>query len=540
MNRQDLENVADISKLYFEDNDAEQFQNRLNAILDYVGMLNKIDTSQEGDSRQLELYKYSAHELHDKLLKKEVSAVEIAQAQFDRIEAVEDKVKAYITLTKDLALTQAGAIDQKIAQGEKISPLAGIPVAIKDNICTKGIKTTCASRTLAEFVPPYDATVISKLAGEGFVMTGKTNLDEFAVGNSTENSAYFTTQNPWDLTRTPGGSSGGSAAAVAAGQAVLALGSDTGGSIRQPAAYCGLVGLKPTYGLVSRCGATAFASSLDQVGPLTRNVTDCALALNAIAGYDPNDSTSINAPIPDYTQALAKEVKGLKIGLPKEYFGSGIDSEIQKAVYQAVDKLTALGATCEEVTMPHTEYAASVYHIIAPAEGSSNLSRYDGVGFGYRAESENLNDMYKKSRSQGFGSEVKFRIMLGTYVLSSGHYETYYLKAIKVRTLVKEDFDKVFEKVDVLLTPTTPAAAFKTGENLDFLSMYIQDACAIPASLAGMPAISIPCGFTGGNLPIGLQIIGKPLGEMTILRTAYAFEQANNYHDRLAPLGGEL
>ncbi|EAX48985.1 glutamyl-tRNA(Gln) amidotransferase, A subunit [Thermosinus carboxydivorans Nor1] len=485
----------------------------------------------------MKLYQYTAHALHEKLLKKEVSAREITEAVFGRIDAVEGEIRAYITQTREQALEQAQKVDEKIRRGEKISPLAGLPGAIKDNICTKGIKTTCGSKILANFVPPYDATVMVKLAANDAVIAGKANMDEFAMGSSTENSAFFASRNPWDTAAVPGGSSGGSAAAVAAGEAVWALGSDTGGSIRQPAAYCGVVGLKPTYGLVSRFGLVAYASSLDQIGPITRDVTDCALVLNVIAGHDAHDSTSIRTDVPDYTTALVPDVKGLKIGLPKEYFVAGLDSAVEQAVRRAVDQFRAMGAEIVEVSMPHTEYALAVYYLIAPAEASSNLARYDGVGFGYRAEGNDIVSMYKRTRSEGFGAEVKRRIMLGTYALSSGYYDAYYNKALKVRTLVKRNFDRAFEQVDVLITPTAPTTAFKAGEKVnDPLAMYLQDIFTIPVNLAGVPAISLPCGFAG-NLPIGLQLIGKPLGEATILRAAYAFEQNNDYYKRLAPLG---
>ncbi|MEN6411687.1 MAG: Asp-tRNA(Asn)/Glu-tRNA(Gln) amidotransferase subunit GatA [Veillonellales bacterium] len=485
----------------------------------------------------MELFKQTASQLHQQLIKKEISAVELTQAVLKRIDAVETDVKAYISQNRDMALAQAKAVDEKICRGDVIAPLAGIPGVLKDNMCTKGIKTTCASQILAEFIPPYDATVVEKLAGEDAVILGKANMDEFAMGGSTENSGFFPTKNPWDLTAVPGGSSGGSAAAVTAGEAIWALGSDTGGSIRQPAAYCGRVGLKPTYGRVSRYGLVAFASSLDQIGPITRDVTDCALVMNAISGHDPKDSTSVPMAVPDYTKSLVNDVKGLKIGLPKEYFVAGMDSAVKEAIHKAIDQLVALGAEYQEVSMPHTEYALSAYYLIAPAEASSNLARYDGVGFGRRTQGTDIVDMYKKTRSEFFGPEVKRRIMLGTYALSSGYYDAYYLKALKVRTLVKQDFDKAFEKVDVLITPTAPTTAFKLGQNVSNpLAMYLQDVCTIPINLAGVPGISIPCGFSG-NMPIGLQIIGKPLGEETIIRAAYTFEQNNDYHKRFAPLG---
>ncbi len=482
------------------------------------------------------LWKKTIHELHEQLTSKEISAVELTQSVFDRIDAVEKSVQAYVTLTRETALTQAAAVDVKIKNGESIAVLAGIPGAIKDNICTKDITTTCSSNMLKNFVPPYNATVIEKLLHQDLVMTGKANMDEFAMGSSTETSAFHPTHNPWDLSKVPGGSSGGSVAAVAAGEAIWAIGSDTGGSIRQPASYCGVVGLKPTYGRVSRYGLIAFASSLDQIGPLTRDVTDSAIVMNVLAGHDPHDSTASPVAVPDYTAALVNDVKGLKIGLPKEYFVKGMDSAVEKAVYQAIDQLVALGAELHEISMPHTEHALAVYYLLAPAEASSNLARYDGVSFGHRTAGTDIVDMYKKTRSEGFGDEVKRRIMLGTYALSSGYYDAYYSKALKVRTLVKQDFDKAFEQVDVLVTPTAPTTAFTMGAISDPLTMYLQDVCTIPVNLAGLPGISLPCGFAG-NLPIGLQIIGKPLAEATVLRTAYTFEQNNDYHKRLAPLG---
>lgn len=485
----------------------------------------------------MELFKHTASELHTKLVAKEISAVELTKTVLGRIDAVENDVQAFITQTRENALAQAQAVDDKIGRGEKIAVLAGIPGALKDNICTKGTKTTCASKILATFVPPYNATVTEKLAAEDAVVVGKANMDEFAMGGSTENSGFFPTHNPWDLSTVPGGSSGGSAAAVAAGQAIWALGSDTGGSIRQPAAYCGVVGLKPTYGRVSRYGLVAYASSLDQIGPITRNVTDSAHVMNVIAGYDAKDSTSINAGVPDYTKSLVNNIKGLKIGLPKEYFVSGMDAEVERAINKAIEQLVALGAEYKEISMPHTEYALSAYYMIAPAEASSNLARYDGVSFGHRVEGNDIVDMYKKTRSEAFGAEVKRRIMLGTYALSSGYYDAYYLKALKVRTLVKQDFDRAFEQVDVLITPTAPTTAFKLGEKAnDPLAMYLQDVCTIPVNLSGVPAISIPCGFAGG-MPIGMQIIGKPLGEETLFRAAYTFEQNNDYHKGFATLG---
>ncbi len=481
----------------------------------------------------MELYYLTAHELHDLLVKKEISAEEICRAVFDRIDAVEDKIKAYVTLTRDRAFARAREIDRKIAAGEEVPPLAGIPVAIKDNMCTRGVRTTCSSKILYNFVPPYNATVVEKLEAAGTVMVGKTNMDEFAMGSSTENSGFFVTANPWDLERVPGGSSGGSAAAVAAGEAITALGSDTGGSIRQPAAFCGVVGLKPTYGAVSRYGLVAFASSLDQIGPFTRDVTDCALMLNAICGHDPLDSTSAPRDIPDFTSCLRDDVKGLKIGVPREYMGEGIDPAVKEIIGQAIELLASLGAEIEETTLPHSRYALPTYYLIAPAEASSNLARYDGVRYGYRAEdARDVVDMFMKTRSQGFGPEVKRRIMLGTYALSAGYYDAYYLKALKVRTLIKQDFDRAFEKFDVLLAPTAPSPAFKRGEKTgDPLQMYMSDICTLAVNLAGIPGISIPAGFVDG-LPVGLQLIGRPFGEGTLLRVAYTFEQHTDYHRR--------
>lgn len=449
----------------------------------------------------------------------------------ERIEEVDDSVKAYVTLTKEKALQQADKVDKSLASGETLGPLAGIPMGFKDNICTKGIKTTCSSKILENFVPPYNATVVERLEEAGAICLGKLNMDEFAMGSSNENSAFFPTRNPWDLDRVPGGSSGGAVAAVAADEAIYTLGSDTGGSIRQPASFCGVVGLKPTYGLVSRFGLVAFASSLDQIGPITKDVTDCALVLQAIAGHDPYDSTSANLPVPDYRQALVPDIKGLRLGIPREYFGEGLDAEVKEAVNQAISKLEELGACCEEVSLPHTEYALPAYYLIAPAEASSNLARYDGVKYGYRTEeAKDTVSMYMKTRREGFGPEVKRRIMLGTYALSSGYYDAYYLKALKVRTLIKRDFDRAFEKYDALIAPTSPTVAFKIGEKAnDPLAMYLSDICTIPVNMAGLPAISIPCGFSQG-LPVGLQIIGKPFDEVTILRVAYTFEQNTDYH----------
>lgn len=485
----------------------------------------------------MELYRLKAHELQDKLRNKEVSATEITQSLLQRIDAVEGKVQAFITQTREAALAQAKRVDEKIARGEKLAPLAGLPGVLKDNICSKGTKTTCGSKILANFVPPYDATVTTKLNQQDAIFLGKANMDEFAMGSSTENSAFFTSRNPWDLDAVPGGSSGGSGAAVSAAMALWGLGSDTGGSVRLPAAFCGVVGLKPTYGRISRFGLVAYGSSLDQIGPITRDVTDCAMVLGAIAGHDPLDSTSVDAPVPDYTKALIPDLKGMKVGIPKEYFVAGLDPEVEKAIHRSIEQLKNLGAEIKEISMPHTEYALAAYYLIATSEASSNLARYDGVGYGHRGQGNDIVAMYKRTRTEGFGEEVRRRIMLGTYALSSGYYDAYYLKALKVRTLIKQDFDKAFEQVDVLVAPISPTTAFKIGEKVeDPLAMYLQDVCTVPINLAGVPAISLPCGFSGG-LPIGLQMIGRPLGEETLLRAAFAFEQANDYHRRLAPVG---
>ncbi|MFZ5640675.1 MAG: Asp-tRNA(Asn)/Glu-tRNA(Gln) amidotransferase subunit GatA [Bacillota bacterium] len=477
------------------------------------------------------LHQLTAHELHEKLKNKEVSAVELAEAVYKRIGEVEETVKAFVTLTKDQALAKAKYVDAKIARGDEISPLEGIPVVIKDNMCTEGVLTTCSSKMLHNFVPPYNATVVEKLIDANAVMIGKSNLDEFAMGSSTENSRFFTTRNPWDPETVPGGSSGGSAASVAADETIFALGSDTGGSIRQPASFCGVVGLKPTYGSVSRYGLIAFASSLDQIGPFTKDVTDCALVMNAIAGHDPKDSTSADFDKPDYTSFLVNDVKGMKIGIPKEYFVEGMDPAVRAVIDAAIKKYEEMGAVCEEISLPHSEYALPVYYIIAPAEASSNLARYDGVRYGYRDETaEDIVTMFMRTRSEGFGSEVKRRIMLGTYALSSGYYDAYYLKALKVRTLIKQDFDRAFEKYDLILTPTSPTVAFKFGEKAeDPMQMYLSDIYTISVNLAGVPGLSIPSGYVNG-LPVGLQLIGRPFGEGTLLRAAYAFEQNTEHH----------
>ena len=484
------------------------------------------------------LYELTAHEQSAKLATKEISARELTEAHLRRIEAVEPRVRAFLSITAEVALAQAEAVDAKRIAGEALSPLAGIPVALKDNLCTTGTVTTAGSKILYNFVPPYDATVVQKLKTAGAVFVGKANLDEFAMGSSTENSGFHTTRNPWDTARVPGGSSGGSAAAVAACEASLALGSDTGGSIRQPASLCGVVGLKPTYGRVSRYGLIAYASSLDQIGPFGRDVTDCAFLLNAIAGHDPYDTTCNNLPVPDYTANLIPDVsvKGLRIGVPKEFFGEGVTSEVASLVQAAIAKLVQLGATAEECSLPATEYALASYYIIAPAECSSNLARFDGVKYGLRStELAGHIGLTEKTRDEGFGDEVKQRIMIGTYTLSAGYYDAFYKRAQQARTLILRDYITAFEKYDVLLTPTSPTPAFKVGEKADPLAMKLADICTIPVNMAGLPALSLPCGFVDG-LPVGLQIIGKAFDEATILRTAFAYEQATTWHSQRASL----
>lgn len=489
----------------------------------------------------MKLFEQPAHVLHDMLVNKEITSLELTQAVLARIDEVEGDVQAYLTITREEALAQAKTVDEKIAKGEEIAFLEGIPGAIKDNICTKGIKTTCASKILQKFVPPYDATVMQKLEAQNPVVLGKTNLDEFAMGGSTENSAYHPTCNPWNTDCVPGGSSGGSAAAVAAGTAIWALGSDTGGSIRQPASFCGVVGMKPTYGRVSRYGLVAYASSLDQIGPITKDVTDCAHILNIIAGRDEMDSTSLDVQVPDFTKALVQDVKGLKIGLPKEYFVKGMDPEVEAAVKNGVKELEKLGAEVVEISLPNTDYAISTYYLIAPAEAATNLARYDGVSYGERAEdAADLVEMMTKTRTQYLGEEVKRRIMIGNYALSAGYYDAYYLKALKVRRLVKEDYDKAFKDVDVIICPAAPSVAYKIGEKISNpLEMYLQDACTVPLNLAGLPGISVPCGYNKDKMPIGMQIIGKALDEETILRVAYTYEQSQSYHEDRAQLGGK-
>lgn len=478
------------------------------------------------------LYSLTAHQLLDRLKAKSVSSEEIVDSVCGRAGSVDDKIKAYVVLEKERATGEARESDL----GKSAGRLKGIPVAIKDNICVKDELTTCASRILKGFRPPYNATVIERLRSEGAIILGKTNMDEFAFGSSCENSAYFPTLNPWDTGRIPGGSSGGSAAAVAADEAIMALGSDTGGSIRQPAALCGVVGMKPTYGTVSRYGLIAFASSLDQIGPITKDVHDAALLLSVIQGFDKeHDSTSVRPKTSDYLASLDKGVKGLRIGIPKEYFIPGIDKEVESAVKEAIVLFKSLGAEAVDISLPHTEYAVPVYYIIATAEASSNLARFDGVQYGYRCgEPKDILDMYERTRGEGFGAEAKRRIILGTYVLSSGYYEAYFLKAQKVRFLIRDDFRRAFEDhCDLILTPTSPTPAFKIGEKRDDpLSMYLSDIFTISANLAGVPAISIPCGFTKSGLPIGMQLIGGHFGEETLFKASYAYEQNTEWHKR--------
>lgn len=480
----------------------------------------------------------SIRELHEQLVKKERSAVEITQSYLDRIRAVDAQVNSFLLVTSDRAIAQAKAVDAKIAAGDAIGLLEGIPIAIKDNICTQNIRTTCASKILENFVPPYESTVSQKLIDAGMITLGKTNMDEFAMGGSTETSAFKKTHNPWNLECVPGGSSGGSAAAVSAGEAPVSLGSDTGGSIRQPAAFCGIVGMKPTYGLVSRYGLVAFASSLDQIGPFSTTVEDSAILLGAIAGYDAKDSTSLKLDVPDYTQHLKTDLKGKKVGVIRETFGEGLDPEVEAATRTAIEQLKALGAEIIDISCPRFRYGISAYYIIAPCEASANLARYDGVRYGRRVEdADNLLDMYKRTRAEGFGAEVKRRIMIGTYALSAGYYDAYYLKAQKVRTLIKQDFEAAFAQVDVLVSPTSPTTAFKLGEKLaDPLSMYLDDLMTIPVNMAGLPGLSLPCGMDSKGMPIGLQIIGNVLREDQVFQAAYAYEQATQWHTKVAAL----
>src|SRR6266511_2423077 len=473
------------------------------------------------------------HELGARFRRQEATPTQAAREYLDRIAALDPKVKAYLTVTGEAALMRAAEADARFEARAPRGPLDGVPLGLKDVLCTRGVRTTCGSKMLERFVPPYDATVVARLLRAGAVVLGKLNMDEFAMGSSTENSAYFTTRNPWDLSRVPGGSSGGSAAAVAADLAAATLGTDTGGSIRQPAAFCGTVGLKPTYGRVSRFGLIAFASSLDQVGPFGKDVADAALMLQAIAGHDPMDSTSAAEPVPDYAAGLGQGVEGLKVGIPAEYFIDGLDSEVEAAVRAAIATLEDLGAQTQRVSLPHTEYGLAAYYVIAPAEASSNLARYDGVKYGLRVPgARDLIDMYSRTRGAGFGAEVKRRVMLGTYALSAGYYDAYYGKAQKVRTLVQRDFQRAFERVDVIVAPTTPSAAFKTGEKGDPLSMYLNDVFTIPVNLAGLPGLSVPAGFTKAGLPVGLQVIGKAFDEATVLRTAKAYEGATDWRGR--------
>jgi aspartyl-tRNA(Asn)/glutamyl-tRNA(Gln) amidotransferase subunit A len=480
----------------------------------------------------MEIHELTIHELHDLLIKKEVTSREVTEALYRRIREVDGKIGAYLLLTEEEAFRQANEVDLKISKGEEIGDLAGVPLGLKDILCTKGIRTTCGSKILENYVPFYDGTVVRGLKEREAVILGKLNMDEFAMGSSTENSGFQITHNPWDLDRIPGGSSGGSAAAVAADECIAALGTDTGGSIRQPASCCGVVGLKPTYGRVSRYGLVAFASSLDQIGPITKDVKDCAIMMNAISGYDPYDSTSVNVGVPDYKQSLVKDVKGIRIGIPNEYFVEGMDPDVERSVKEAIDHFKDWGAEVRRISLPHTEYAVAIYYIIATAEASSNLARYDGVKYGLRSKGyRDLAEMYTQTRAKGFGQEVKRRIILGTYVLSAGYYEAYYRKASQVRTLMRKDFEEAFQQVDVIMAPTAPTPAFRIGEKAeDPLQMYLSDIHTIPVNLAGIPAISIPCGFSRDHLPIGLQIMGRHFDEGKLLRVAFTFEQSTEFH----------
>ncbi|MFO8009871.1 MAG: Asp-tRNA(Asn)/Glu-tRNA(Gln) amidotransferase subunit GatA [Dehalococcoidia bacterium] len=478
----------------------------------------------------MNLNELTIHEAHRMLKSGEISSVELTGAVLDRIAQVDEKVDALVTVIDEQAMTQAKAADERFKKGD-YSALTGIPVIVKDNMCTSGIRTTCSSRMLESFIPPYDATVMEKLKVHGTVMVGKSNMDEFAMGSSNENSAFYPTRNPWGLDRVPGGSSGGSAVAVATDETVFALGSDTGGSIRQPAGFCSIVGFKPTYGRVSRYGLVAFASSLDQIGPLTKDVTDAALVMNAIAGHDPRDSTSVPHPVPDYTGALIPDIKGLRLGVPGEYFVEGMEEGVKQSVQSAIDKLRELGAIVEEMSLPSSKYALSVYYIIAPSEASANLARYNGVKYGYSFRDTNsMWEAMEKTRQYGFGPEVKRRIMLGTYALSAGYYDAYYLKAQKVRTLIRQEFAEAFRRFDALVTPTSPTVPFKIGERVeDPMQMYLADVCTLPVNIAGIPGISVPAGFSEG-FPVGMQILAEPFAEETLLRVAYAFEQATDWN----------
>ncbi|MBM7650195.1 aspartyl-tRNA(Asn)/glutamyl-tRNA(Gln) amidotransferase subunit A [Bacillus ectoiniformans] len=479
----------------------------------------------------MSLFDHKLTELHDLLHKKEVSINDLVDESYKRINEVEDKVQAFITLNEEAARQKAEELQAKIGTDESKGLLFGMPIGIKDNIVTKGLRTTSGSQILSNFDPIYDATVMNKLHAAETITIGKLNMDEFAMGSSTENSSYQKTRNPWNVEHVPGGSSGGSAASVAAGEVPFSLGSDTGGSIRQPAAFCGVVGLKPTYGRVSRFGLIAFASSLDQIGPITRNVEDNAYLLQAISGVDPHDSTSANVPVDSFTEGMTGDVKGLRIAVPKEYLGEGVSQEVRESVMNALKVLEGLGATWDEVSLPHSKYGVATYYLLASSEASSNLARFDGIRYGYRAEnSDNLIDLYKKTRAEGFGDEVKRRIMLGTFALSSGYYDAYYKKAQQVRTLIKKDFEDVFENYDVIIGPTTPTPAFKIGEIIDDpLTMYANDILTIPVNLAGVPGISVPCGFSN-DMPLGLQIIGKHFDEKTVYRVAHAYEQATDFN----------
>jgi aspartyl-tRNA(Asn)/glutamyl-tRNA(Gln) amidotransferase subunit A len=485
----------------------------------------------------MELHQLTIHQLHELLVKKEVKSREVTEALYRRIRQMDGKIGAYLSLTEEKAFHQSDRVDLNIAKGEEVGDLAGIPMGLKDILCTKGVRTTCGSRILENYVPFYDGTVVRKLIERGAVMLGKLNMDEFAMGSSTENSGFQITHNPWDLSRIPGGSSGGSAAAVAADECIAALGTDTGGSIRQPASCCGVVGMKPTYGRVSRYGLVAFASSLDQIGPITKDVADCAILMNAISGYDPYDSTSVNVEVPDYKQSLTNDVKGIQIGIPDEYFIEGMDPDVERSVHEAINLFKKWGCEIKRISLPHTEYAVAIYYIICTAEASSNLARYDGVKYGLRTkEYRDLMEMYTKSRAKGFGKEVKRRIILGTYVLSAGYYEAYYRKASQVRTLMRHEFEEAFKEVDAILTPTAPTPAFRIGEKVeDPLQMYLSDIHTIPVNLAGLPAISIPCGFSLDHLPIGLQMIGRHFNEGMLLRLAYTFERNTEFHFKKPP-----
>lgn len=486
----------------------------------------------------MELYNLTIHETHELLKNREVSVIDVVKSVFDRIDNVEDKIGSYITLCRKEAIKKAEHIQSEYMKRGSTTPLSGIPMCLKDIMCTKGVKTTCASKMLENFVPPYDSTVSSKLSDAGAILIGKTNMDEFAMGSSTEKSYYKKTHNPWDIERVPGGSSGGSASAVAAGEAFFSLGSDTGGSIRQPSSFCGIVGMKPTYGTVSRYGVVSIASSLDHIGPMTKDVTDAALVLNAIAGHDGFDATSANVKHPDFTKSLINDVKRLKIGVPKEYMGNGIDIQVRQAIYGALETLRAEGAEYEEISLPMSEYAIPSYYIICGCEASSNLAKFDGIRYGYCAkEYSDIDELYKNSRSEGFGSEVKRRIMLGTYVLGENYYEKYYVKSMKIRTLIKREFENALEKYDVIVTPVSPTTAFKFGEkSKSDIQMYMEDLCTVSANIAGVPAITVPCGFDDEGLPIGLQIIGKAFDESTLIRTAYTFEQNTEFHNARAQI----